>query len=397
MESRSDISYKLWVKLLRGEFDSNYSEFYRGLASFSVPVKAQYIYLPAIIQIFRISKEFDSPLDRQHFLEIMRTFESVIESSFEDSVVINFGRWNIFTCFRIPASDKLKNESGKNHLRTITKNVLLHHQFDYSCYVGFPSAIDKIPSTVRYLKDTFKKNVLPPKDICGLRDISATYPVGIPFSTEDYVSMLCNCERAEFNETVEKDILKRFGSTYEASSSYRFYQNMIQACYSALYQNRISADSVLDEMGRDINEESTVRSAYELIRFCHSLGRRTIHAITERRNAFSTMEQIKEYITGNIENGVSRASVANYFRIHPDYLSHMFMKETGKPFSKYLIDQKIDRAKHLLSSTPEPITDIALHLGYSTSSYFTAAFKKETGITPASYRSQFRKGPESDN
>ena len=52
---------------------------------------------------------------------------------------------------------------------------------------------------------------------------------------------------------------------------------------------------------------------------------------------------------------------------------------------------KFNKAKELLSETNESIQEIALELGYSSSSYFSKAFHNETGYVPSEYRLKFKK------
>jgi AraC-like DNA-binding protein len=45
-----------------------------------------------------------------------------------------------------------------------------------------------------------------------------------------------------------------------------------------------------------------------------------------------------------------------------------------------------ENAQDLLSRTAEPVTDIALKLGYADMAHFTRAFKRWTGMAPSAYR-----------
>jgi AraC family transcriptional regulator len=53
---------------------------------------------------------------------------------------------------------------------------------------------------------------------------------------------------------------------------------------------------------------------------------------------------------------------------------------------QYLIDQHIQRAKALLSSTTASITEISATVGFSTPSHFATTFKQRLGVTPTVYR-----------
>ncbi len=72
-------------------------------------------------------------------------------------------------------------------------------------------------------------------------------------------------------------------------------------------------------------------------------------------------------------------------------LSHFkkrFKAETGLSPRQYILRDKIEAAKCLLSSQAKPITDIALDLGFVSSQYFATVFKRITGTTPTHYRRQ---------
>jgi AraC family transcriptional regulator len=72
------------------------------------------------------------------------------------------------------------------------------------------------------------------------------------------------------------------------------------------------------------------------------------------------------------------------------YLSQLFSTQTGQTIERFLIAQRIERAKALLQDNETSITNIAYGLGYSSVPHFTNQFRRETGTTPA----QFRKTPD---
>lgn len=75
-------------------------------------------------------------------------------------------------------------------------------------------------------------------------------------------------------------------------------------------------------------------------------------------------------------------------RLHRDYstLSKLFSEETGTTLEKYLIAQKIERAKELLTYGELTLGEIADRLDYSSTAYLSAQFKQVTGLTPSAYR-----------
>ena len=67
-------------------------------------------------------------------------------------------------------------------------------------------------------------------------------------------------------------------------------------------------------------------------------------------------------------------------------LSVLFKKIEGLSIEKFSSNLKIERTKELLEYGELNINEIAAAIGYNSVSYFCAKFKKETGLTPSSYR-----------
>jgi AraC-like DNA-binding protein len=65
-------------------------------------------------------------------------------------------------------------------------------------------------------------------------------------------------------------------------------------------------------------------------------------------------------------------------------LARAFIAETGLPFARWRSLVRLQRAMEALASD-ESVTEVARHVGYESASAFVAAFRRETGITPARY------------
>lgn len=71
-------------------------------------------------------------------------------------------------------------------------------------------------------------------------------------------------------------------------------------------------------------------------------------------------------------------------------LFQLFKAATGMTPNDYLQRLRVKSARELLTTTAQPVTDIAQSLGFSTSQYFSNVFRKYTGATPTEYRAQPR-------
>ena len=95
-----------------------------------------------------------------------------------------------------------------------------------------------------------------------------------------------------------------------------------------------------------------------------------------------------EYIELHPEEELSIQSLASRFGYTDYYLSHKFRKEVGESLNSYINYVRIERAKLLLETTNQSISDIALSLRYCSSNYFSDTFRKIVGISPIRYRKE---------
>lgn len=96
------------------------------------------------------------------------------------------------------------------------------------------------------------------------------------------------------------------------------------------------------------------------------------------------VEQIKKYISDNIEQSLKLQDIADHFNMSTSYLSHYFKRGTGFTLTQFISHRKINLAKQLLLDG-HSVTDVAMKLSYSSPSHFITNFKKATGITPLRY------------
>lgn len=104
------------------------------------------------------------------------------------------------------------------------------------------------------------------------------------------------------------------------------------------------------------------------------------------------VEAAKRYIAvhyGNADIGLN--GVADALGVHPAYLSRLMKQELGMSFAKYLTNIRINKAVQLMRDPNMRIWQVAEMVGYSGGNYFSTAFKKVLGVSPADYRLEDRK------
>jgi len=114
--------------------------------------------------------------------------------------------------------------------------------------------------------------------------------------------------------------------------------------------------------------------------------------LEERKKNYKNpiVSNVQKYITEHIEERLTLNDVASYFGVSPNYLSQLFKKYSESGFSEYISQQKIARAKELMTDGTLKIYEIAQRLGFENAYYFSKVFKKVCGMSPRDYLQQLQ-------
>lgn len=98
---------------------------------------------------------------------------------------------------------------------------------------------------------------------------------------------------------------------------------------------------------------------------------------------------VLEYIHDNYHNpALTLKYVASQKGISYHYLSHLFKQAVNVSFNMYVNQIRFEKASRLLQNKSLPINQIARHCGFEDPAYFSKAFKKKTGLSPAEHRNK---------
>lgn len=104
------------------------------------------------------------------------------------------------------------------------------------------------------------------------------------------------------------------------------------------------------------------------------------------RSIAGKLEEVIRYMKINFPHDLSREALAAKCNLSPDYFSRLFKVHTGKSFSSFLTELRVEEAKCLLKQSDEKIIDIAHASGFENLRTFNRSFQGVTGMTPSSYR-----------
>ena len=92
------------------------------------------------------------------------------------------------------------------------------------------------------------------------------------------------------------------------------------------------------------------------------------------------------HIHGNLEATLRMDEAAKLVNLSSGHFSRAFKVTTGLTYSQYVIQARIDLAKHLLLTSNAPISQIALMCGLSDQPHLNRLFRRIVGLPPSSWR-----------
>lgn len=100
----------------------------------------------------------------------------------------------------------------------------------------------------------------------------------------------------------------------------------------------------------------------------------------------SFCRRVVEYIDAHYNEPITSASTAGHLYLNNSYFCRLFKKNFSHCFTDYLTVYRIEKAKILLRTSELSITDVAMRVGFSGTSYFCKTFKRLTEHSPSHYR-----------
>ncbi|MGC1304847.1 MAG: AraC family transcriptional regulator [Caulobacteraceae bacterium] len=98
------------------------------------------------------------------------------------------------------------------------------------------------------------------------------------------------------------------------------------------------------------------------------------------------VHRLKAYVEDNLAGSLEAADLAATVRLSAGHFARAFKSSFGAPPHAYITAQRVEQAKLRMSSTTEPLAEIALSCGFSDQPHFCRLFRQATGETPGHWR-----------
>lgn len=123
--------------------------------------------------------------------------------------------------------------------------------------------------------------------------------------------------------------------------------------------------------------------AHEIVRLDDGAG-----ALPPMRGGLAAWQQrrVVEFIEAHLAEEFPLAALAGLVQLSTYHFARAFKRSFGIPPHRYHTNRRIERARSLLTNPGTSVADVAVKVGFSGASAFTATFRRTTGQTPTDYR-----------
>ena len=98
------------------------------------------------------------------------------------------------------------------------------------------------------------------------------------------------------------------------------------------------------------------------------------------------LRRVTEYIQHNLDKSLTLEELAAVVYMSPFHFARLFKGSTGVPPHRFVVRQRITRARACLERRELSIAQISRLVGFRTPSHFTTVFRRLAGVTPRRYR-----------
>ncbi|MDR1158871.1 MAG: response regulator [Oscillospiraceae bacterium] len=189
------------------------------------------------------------------------------------------------------------------------------------------------------------------------------------------------CDEAEVTRIIEEIVMRDIQGLFDR-----------EAADNACLELFAVVKDIVDRSGA-AGPESGMRSL-DILRCdtlrqrCDFLIERLRLSMGKRVDGGELRGRVLRYFHENYQNAVSLQDIADYLRMSPAYISHVYKKLSGESLIETLTRIRMEEAKRLLRTSGRPlrIYEIAERVGMENARYFSQRFKVMVGCTPAEYR-----------
>jgi AraC family transcriptional regulator len=96
--------------------------------------------------------------------------------------------------------------------------------------------------------------------------------------------------------------------------------------------------------------------------------------------------RVRAYIDSNLHRTIHIRDLSAVAQRSPAHFSRKFKLAVGDSPHAYVVKRRLEKASHLMMTTAEPLSEIALSVGFSDQAHLCRLFRQAFGRSPANWR-----------
>jgi AraC family transcriptional regulator len=96
--------------------------------------------------------------------------------------------------------------------------------------------------------------------------------------------------------------------------------------------------------------------------------------------------RVRAFIEENLHSKIDARNLSAIAKLSRAHFSRSFKEAFGEPPHAYVIKRRLERACHLMVTTSQPLSEIALGVGFSDQSHLCKLFRRAFGQSPSIWR-----------
>ncbi|MEO6520844.1 MAG: helix-turn-helix transcriptional regulator [Mucilaginibacter sp.] len=265
----------------------------------------------------------------------------------------------------------------------IQENMVINHpEYTSDCYmIGLKRVKAGFMIYGRTKLDHEKGSMvfLKPRQVIEMRNLEFEEDGYILFFHEDFLN----------GHSLHQEIQKYSFFDYEANEALHLAPKEEKIIWNIFNAIEMEYNNNEDEFSREIILAS-INSMLKLAERFYKrqfINRKQLSGKTVTEFNRVLLKYIKD---GSLDKGLpSVAYLADQLHISRRYLTDLLKIETGRTAQDLIHLALINEAKNRLTANDKAVSEIAYALGFENMSYFSRLFKRETGMSPKSYKTQY--------
>ena len=346
-------------------------------------------WMDAVNYIVMADMVYERPEDAK---EIDENVFTIIKERLEQTNRVEYVRASDHKNYYIINSDNLEN------LESLLANIITVIETAFGLSVVFyvskrSKSLENIHYSTMTIEKVFENSLtVGRKSIYDFRDVkqsnhhTAIYPVSIENKLLQSIengnsTELENILTYIFNEYV----VREFENKPSRDLLIYAFINTINRC-----AERFSV-SIADIIGEDTSMYRLISSSASPVEFKKIVSEilneicTSVESNKDRRDDEMKV-QIEKYIEKNIASDISLISIADYFKLTPNYMSSIFKNVIGENFKDYTSRYRFELSTQILRENPNiTLSELSNKVGINSIATLIRLFKKYSGCSPTQY------------